>query len=70
MLFNNVKTIYVDVDGVILNTVKAIVDIYNEDFSCYRNYKYVNWWGVDSWGFDELTFASKEYIDQLFNQPS
>ncbi len=69
MLFQNVKTIYVDVDGVILNTVKAIVDIYNEDFSCYRNYKYVNWWDIDSWGFDELTLASKEYIDQLFNQP-
>lgn len=68
-LSDSVKTIYCDVDGVIFNTVKAIVDIYNEDFFFYKNWKEVNWWDVDSWDLKECELASKEYIDGLFNQP-
>ena len=39
MILNN---LYVDFDGVIVDTIRAIVDLYNEDFQYYKKYKVVD----------------------------
>lgn len=63
------QRLILDFDGVITNSIKAIVDIYNEDFQYYKAFKPVEWCDINTWSFDELELASKEYIDQLWNQP-
>lgn len=61
-------TLYIDFDGVVVNSTKSIVDIYNEDFQYYKNFDYVNWWEVNSWNFEECKCASTGYINTYFNQ--
>lgn len=55
-------------DGVIFNTIKAIVDLYDDDFSTYKDYKKVNWEDINSWDFTELNAAAPDYINTYFNQ--
>jgi 5'(3')-deoxyribonucleotidase len=59
----------VDYDGTIVNSIAAIVGIYNEDFWFYDDYTPIGWWMIETWDFTELKCASKEYIDTYFNQP-
>lgn len=62
------RKIYVDFDGTIVNSIKAITDLYNEDFQYYEDYKYINWVDIETWGFDECNCATPEYINTYFNQ--
>lgn len=63
------KKIYLDFDGVVVNTIKAVVDTYNDDFRFYNNFKKVHWEDVFHWDFRELKYADREYINFLFTQP-
>lgn len=63
-----INKLFVDFDGVIVNTIAAICDLYNEDFKYYNEYKYVFPEQVKTWNFDELNCASREYINTYFNQ--
>ena len=63
------KKIYLDLDNTVMQTTKAIVDIYNDDFSAYSNFKYIDYRQVHSWYFDELELCDRDYINNLFNQP-
>lgn len=65
----SLKTIYVDFDNVLVNSEKCIVDLYNEDFRYYKNFKPVNWWEIDTWNFKECSCANTQYINTYFNQP-
>lgn len=62
------KYLYLDFDGVIVNTVKAIVDLYNEDFQYYKNFVPVEYNDINTWGFVECNCASEDYINHYFNQ--
>ena len=62
------KTLYLDFDCTIVNTIKAIVSLYNEDFKYYKNFKYINWIDIDTWNFTKCNCASAEYINTYFNQ--
>lgn len=64
----NKEKLYIDFDGVVVNTIKAIVDLYNEDFKYYSKYKPVPWTEINTWGFKELEAATGEQIDHYFNQ--
>lgn len=64
----NKPTVFIDLDGVVLNTIKCIVNLYNEDFKYYPKYEKVDWTDVDSWDFTELKAAKPEYINHYFNQ--
>ena len=66
MIYKN--NIFVDFDGVIVNSIKGIVDTYNEDFQHYKKFKYINWKDVNTWDFKELECATPEYISTYFNQ--
>ena len=63
------KKIYIDFDGVIVNTIRKIVDLYNEDFVAYKKYEPVNWVDINTWDFKELQAATREQINHYFNQP-
>lgn len=59
----------VDFDGTLVNTVKSITELYNEDFRAYKKFKKIDWLSVNTWNFDELSCASAKYINTYFNQP-
>ena len=61
--------LFLDMDGVIINTIKCITDLYNEDFCYYSSFKYIDWCEINSWDFTECTLADREYINRYFNQP-
>lgn len=62
------KTIMIDLDGVTINTVKVITELYDEDFCYYSDYKKIPWEQVRTWNFLELKAATPEYINTYFNQ--
>lgn len=64
-----IDKIFLDFDGCIVNTIKKIVDIYNEDFMYYKKFTPINWWEVETWNFDECTCTNRNYINTYFNQP-
>lgn len=69
MYRKNIDKIFLDFDNTITNSAKAICDIYNEDFSYYKDFSHINWWDIDTWDFKELKCASKKYLLSYFNQP-
>lgn len=66
---DNIKTLYLDFDGVIVNTIKSIVGLYNEDFQYYKDFKPVEWSSIESWWFKECSLASEDTINGYFNTP-
>ena len=62
-------TLYVDFDGVIANTVKRIVELYNEDHKYFEKFQPVDWTLVDTWKFEELYLEPYFEIDRYFSQP-
>ena len=60
--------IFVDFDGVIVNTVKAIVSMYNEDYKYYKGFEEIDYKTVNTWGFSELILADEKTIDHYFNR--
>ena len=55
--------IYCDYDSTIVNTIKAIVDLYNEDFKYYKKFEYIHWTDIRTWDFLECNCAKPEYIN-------
>lgn len=65
----NKPIIYVDVDGVIVDTIGTICALYNSDFSHYKKFKPVHSNQIQTYEFSECACASKELIDWYFNTP-
>lgn len=61
------KNIYIDLDCTTYNTIKRIVEMYDEDYSYYANYEKVNWEDCVTWNFDELKCANQDYFNRCFN---
>ena len=62
------KTCFIDLDGVVINTIKVICDLYDQDYCYYSKYKQIPWQEVKTWDFLELNAAKPEYINHYFNQ--
>ncbi len=62
------KRLFIDFDGVIVNTIKRICDLYNYDFVCYPSPK-VNWKDIKTLNFDECTGMTKELMNIYFDSP-
>lgn len=58
-----------DADGVITDSIASIVSCYDEDFQFYNGFKKIHSTDIHTYNFDELTLASKEYINHLWNRP-
>lgn len=63
------RKLYIDFDGVIVNSIACICSLYNEDFKYYPDFTPVKWWEINSWWFKECNCATKEQIDEYFKQP-
>lgn len=64
-----VSTLYVDFDCVIVNTIKKIVDLYNDDHGYCKDFIPVDWTTINSWKFEELFLEPYSVIDRYFSQP-
>ena len=62
------KKIYIDFDSTIVNTIKAIVSLYNEDFKYYEDFRFVHWTDINTWTFTECNCTDWEYINSYFDQ--
>ncbi len=60
--------IYIDLDCTILDTIKCITQLYNEDFRYYENFVEIDYKDIKTWDFNELTLATKEQINNYFIQ--
>ena len=61
------NTLYIDFDGTIVNTIKKITSLYDEDFSSNKSYEKIDWSDVQTWDFSELKCATREDIDRYFS---
>lgn len=62
-------TIVIDLDGVVYDTIRTIVNLYNYDHLYYKDFEPVLASNVKTWDFDELNLEPREYIDKYFNMP-
>src|SRR5574344_534405 len=60
--------LFLDFDGTIVNTIKSITDLYNDDFEFYDGFKPLTWDMVNTWNFSECSCTTPEYINEYFNQ--
>lgn len=63
------KRIFIDWDNCISDTILTVVSLYNEDYSAYPDFKFIYPHQIETWGFEELKLAKREYINMYFNQP-
>lgn len=63
------QNLIIDLDGVTINTIKTIVEMYNEDHLFYKDFKVVDWHDVNTWEFAELSLEPAEVIDNYFCTP-
>ena len=66
---NRRTSVYIDFDGVIVDTIAGIVELYNEDFRYYKNFKEIYPDEIQTYDFKECSCASKEIINSYFNTP-
>lgn len=53
-------------DGTATNSIKKIVDLYDEDFHLYKDYKKVHWTDINSWDFKELKLINANIVEDYF----
>ena len=56
-------------DGVITDSISAIVSLYNDDFQAYPNFQLINPNNIHTWNFEECKCASSDIFDMYFNTP-
>lgn len=57
-------------EGVIADCIKAICDLYNEDYALYDNFKPAKWYEVEEWNFsDQCPLMSKKEMYSYFDNP-
>ena len=61
--------LYLDFDGVITNSIDAIVSLYNDDFQAYPDYQYIKPEDINTWDFKECNCAKHETFTTYFNTP-
>ena len=59
--------LYLDIDGVIIDTIKCIVGLYNDDFYYYKDYKRIYPEDINTYDFSECMCANKDFINTYFN---
>lgn len=61
--------IYCDFDNTIVNSFKAICDMYNYDYRYYKNYHYIHWTDIRTYNFLECNCAKTKDLIRYFRQP-
>ena len=63
------RKMFIDLDGVVFNTLKIITEIYNIDHLFYKDFEVVDWHDINTWEFKELSLEPPEVIDSYFCTP-
>lgn len=63
------KKLFIDLDGVVFDTIQTIVNLYNTDHIMYKDFQVIHPSEIKTWDFNELTLESRDYIDKYFNMP-
>lgn len=58
--------LFLDFDNTIVDTIAAVVSLYNEDYSSHDGFVSINPKDVTSWEFKECNLATYEEIDKYF----
>ena len=53
----------------IVNSIDAIISLYNDDFQAYPNYCHIKSSDIHTWNFEECNCGSREIFDTYFNTP-
>ena len=53
--------------GCIVDTISAIVELYNDDFQYYKQFKRIYPEDINTWDFKECSCASTKFINTYFN---
>lgn len=64
-----IKKIVIDLDGVVFDTIRQIVDMYNIDHIMYKDFEVVMPEDIKTWEFKELNLEPPQVIDSYFNTP-
>ena len=64
-----IKKLFIDLDGVVFDTIQTIVNLYNMDHLYYKDFQLVMASDIKTWRFEELTLEPPEFIDRYFNMP-
>lgn len=64
----NRPKLFLDYDNTIVDTIAAIVSIYNEDFSSHKDFVPIDPKEVTSWEFKECSLATYEEINKYFGE--
>lgn len=63
------KMLFIDLDGVVFDTVSTINYLYDLDYCLYKNYKKIDSSNINTYEFSELNCATAEEINLYFCQP-
>lgn len=58
-----------DFDNTIVDSIEAVVSIYNDDFKYFPDFVPINPCDINTYKFKELMLATPAYINSLWNQP-
>ena len=61
--------LYLDFDGCLVNSIDAIVSLYNDDFQAYPDYHHIKSSDIHTWNFEECNCGSPEIFNTYFNTP-
>ena len=59
--------LFLDFDNTIVDTIAAVVSLYNEDYASHEDFVQVDPKDVTSWEFTECNLATYEEIDRYFS---
>lgn len=57
------------IDGVICDSIAAIISLYNEDFQYYKDFRKIYAHEINTYDFKECNCATKEQINHYFRTP-
>lgn len=61
------RKLYLDMDQTCINSIKRVVELYNQDFANHQNFVPARWCYVNQWDFkDECKLISKQQSDAYF----
>ncbi|MDE7476624.1 MAG: hypothetical protein K2M91_01515 [Lachnospiraceae bacterium] len=65
----NKLKLYCDYDNTLVNSIKTIAYLYNEDYKYYPDYKYIHWTDINTYNFAECNCAMTKDLVRYFTQP-
>lgn len=64
-----IKKLFIDYDNTIVNSIKTITNLYNEDYKYYPDYKCIHWTNINTYNFTECKCATTKDLLKYFTQP-